>query len=1095
MKEFKGVQADILNAKKKNQLVSAGAGSGKTTVMIEKISNLLIKDNVEVESLLVVTFTVLAAQEMKERLIKNLKEVVLTTGENEKQRILSIIEKIDTASIDTIDGFASKTIKKYFYDLSISPNIEIISDATKDYYLTRAMKKTFDDYEKSNGEINLMLDLFGGNKRNLDSLEELILNSYNNIINIEDYEQFLSDCVEEYSDSVKSEKIVNAYICEMASKTIKGIIEEYEQLTDKVKTKLQEVVSVLNEFNPSVSFKTNLKVLNSFQSIRFAPKDYTDNENLKSITAIISKFNDVKKEIEKNQIDENYEDKNEKIINYLSIFINLLKNFIKNYNKIKEKNNLIDFNDLNRLMLKLLKNENIKKELQNKFKYIFIDEYQDVNPLQDGLMSQLAGVNTTVFMVGDVKQSIYGFRGSSPEWFLNKYNRMKKDQNNEDVFDMNVNFRSSPTILNFINIVFNELMTKPIADIDYKKDCNIEPQRDDIVDDKVKIILINDDKEDEIDEGIYSVKNHSQNQEMRAKDKEALLVAKIISELVGTEFYDANAKQRRKLKFGDIAILTHSDKDENSRLLVDVLKGYSIPLNLNNKLEVDNSETIRLILSILKCVNNTADDVDYLATFLSLTELTIDDVVSFRDKNFSFYENLTIIKENLIGNEIFSKINSGFNALEDIQNASYTMTNRELILYILNQKKLRYYVLQKPNGEKELQLLEEFLMKLSPVEDSLGIAEFIEVVESNVSSSGDFATVDKEDSVTLQTIHKSKGLEYPVVILYNSSKAFSYLKERDSISFNSNIGFGVEYFDVENRIKMDSLTRYAIKIANNKKGYKEELRLLYVALTRAKNKLFITGVTNKKFDDINKTSYTNMLLSCFAQDIVDDTLERETFELKILDDVEDMEILSNENEKEYERLGENFVYPNKDKFIIPFKNTVTGINSKLSQEQGFKMKSIVKATTQYEVEDKAKIGVEYHSALEALDLTKPYVKNSDFELVDYDKIRLAHEKLSVLVKDAVSIKKEAEFMMYVPYSDVVVSDIEDKILIQGVVDLIIEKENSVILVDYKFSSLPAKVLKEKYAEQLNLYKFAIEESFKKPVEKMLIYSISTGELV
>ncbi len=455
-------------------------------------------------------------------------------------------------------------------------------------------------------------------------------------------------------------------------------------------------------------------------------------------------------------------------------------------------------------------------------------------------MNQLAGEKTTVFMVGDVKQSIYGFRGSSPEWFLNKYNYMKKNQEQEDVFDMNINFRSSPTILNFINLVFNKLMTKQVADIDYKKDCNIEPQRSDIVDDKVKILLIHDQKEEEIDSGIYSVKNHTQKSTIKAKDKEALLVAKIITELVGTEFYDANAKQRRKLNYSDIAILTHSDKDENSNLLVDVLKKHAVPLNLNNKLKVDSSEVIKLILSILKCVNNTADDVDYLATFLSLTELTMDDIASFRDKNFSFYENLIIIRENLIKNDIFLKINSGFEILDDINTASFKMTNSELISYILNQKKLKYYLLQKPNGEKELQLLEEFVQKLSSVEDSLGLMEFIEVVESNVNSSGDFVTVDKEDSVTLQTIHKSKGLEYPVVILYNSSKLFSYLRENDAINFNCDIGFGLDYFDVENRIKMDSLTKFAIKLANNKKGYKEELRLLYVALTRAKNKLFIT---------------------------------------------------------------------------------------------------------------------------------------------------------------------------------------------------------------------------------------------------------------
>ncbi len=1094
MKTFSGVQGEILKANKKNQLVSAGAGSGKTTVMIEKIAGLLLEKKVEVENLLIVTFTVLAAGEMKERLIKKLKEELNKVEGQEQERILSLIEKLDTANIDTIDGFASKTIKKYFYDLNISPNIEIISDATKDYYLTKAMKKTFDEASKEKLDVELMLDLFGGNRRNFDNLEDLIMSSYNNIINLQDYEKFLQGVVGEYENSIKSECVVNEYICNTANRILRAIRDEYSIFTNQVQEKLNMVVENLNKFNFSVSFKTNLQSLNGFESVRFSQKEKDENEGLKQIIDEIKNLIEIKDDLEKNKINLNYEENNQKIINYLLIFINLLKKFIKNYNKIKEKNNLIDFNDLNRLMLKLLENENIRHELQNKFHYIFIDEYQDVNPLQDELMNRLTGESTTVFMVGDVKQSIYGFRGSSPEWFLSKYDKMKKFKETEDVFDMNVNFRSCPTILNFINIIFNKLMTKEIADIDYKSDCEIEPKRDDIVDEKVKILLVEKTDENVVEKGVYSVKNN-QYAESKRKDKEAVLVAKTITELIGTEFYDANSKSRRKLTYSDIAILTHSDKDEKSLSLIDALKQCAIPLNLNNKLEVDSSEIIRLVLSILKCITKTADDVDYLATFLSLTDLTIDDVTEIRDKNFSFYENLKIIQENLIKNDIFLKINSGFEILEEITQASYTMTNSELISYILNNKKLKYYILQKQYGEKELKLLEEFVMKLSSVEDALGLAEFIEVVESNVNANGDFTSIDKEDSVTLQTIHKSKGLEYPVVILYNSSKTFSYLRDNDAINFNADIGFGVDYFDTSNRIKMDSLTKFAIRLANNKKGYKEELRLLYVALTRAKNKLIITGtISNKKLGEINKTSYTNMLLSCFENQITENGLEKEHFKIEFVEDLDLLKIKNNED-RDFDVVGENFSYINQEKFNIPLKNTVTGINSEHYQSSGYEIKNVFNKSTQYETEDRVLTGVHYHSALEMLDLTKEYIKNTDFKDVDYNKIKLAHERLSPLAKNAVNIKKEADFMMYVPYSEITNSTIQDRVLVQGVVDLIVEKENSIILVDYKFSRLPANVLKEKYAEQLKLYKHAIEEAIKKPVEHMFIYSINTGELV
>lgn len=1100
MKVFSGVQGEILKADKKNQLVSAGAGSGKTTIMIEKIAGLLLNDKVDIDNLLVVTFTVLAAQEMKERLINKLKEVVVTADDSNKQEILTIIEKIETASIDTIDGFASKTIKKYFYDLEISPNIEIISDTTRDYYLTRAMKKTFDDYTKQGDKLNLILDLFGGNRRNLDAIESLILSAYYNIINIEDYYGFLDECIDEYRDSVKSERVLNEYVCNMVSRVRSIIIEEYSSLTSGVKGKISSLLEAFDHFNDKVSLKTNLKVLMSLEAVRFTPTEYKENINLKNTFSQIGEIFEIKNNLIKNQINENYEEKNEKIINYLTIFIDLLKNFIKNYNKIKEKHNLIDFNDLNRLMLKLLDNKNIQQELQEKYKYIFIDEYQDVNHLQDSLMKKLTGPNTTVFMVGDVKQSIYGFRGSSPEWFLGKYNTMKKNIESEDVFDMNVNFRSSPTILKFINQIFSKLMTVGVADIDYKNDCEIEPKRDDILDEKVKIMLVQEEKEADFDQGYYSVKDHKQVKNITTKDKEALLVLKIITELIGKEFYDANAKQNRKLTYKDIAILTHSDKDESSEILTGVLKAHHVPFNVNNKLEVDSSEAIKLILSILKCVTGVADDVDYLAMMLSLTDLTIDDIVKIRDKNFTFYENLRqYIDKNAQNDEkdeIFEKITFGFDLLNKLHYASCVKTNKELISYVLNDLKLKYYILQKEGGQKELQLVEEYLSKLSSVEDSLGLAEFVELVETNVNSSGDFVSVDNEDSVTLQTIHKSKGLEYPVVILFNSSKMFAYHRDNDAINFNANLGFGLDYFDIVNRVKMDSLTKFAIKIANNQKGYKEELRLLYVALTRAKNKLYITGsIANKDFSDINKTSYTNMLLSCFADEITDEGLEKENFKIEFVEDISVGDEKENSIDDNFEIVGLDFVYPNQNKFSIPFKNSVTGINSEQSQTSGYKIKNIINSSSQYEVDDRVKTGVNYHSALEAIDFTKPYQQTTDLEGVDYSKIKLAYEKLSPLCNGAIDIKKEADFMMLIPYNKVVESDIEDKILIQGIVDLLIEKENSIVLVDYKFSRLDAETLKEKYQEQLRLYKIALESAYNKPVEETYIYSINSGELI
>lgn len=1087
MSKFMGVQQLILESKTNNQLVSAGAGSGKTTVMIEKIANLILKENIDIDNLLIVTFTVLAAQEMKERLIKKL-TAELENNEN-KERVVNIIEKINTASIDTIDGFSAKTIKKYFYDLQINPDIQIITDSTKDYYITKAMKKTFNDYLHHNDKISLLLDLYGGNRRNLDAIEELILNIFKNIINLEDYEAFLNNSFQEYQNSLKSEKVVNDYLCEIANEINQKIIENYSQFSNTVKTKLQNLVQDLEIFNKNINFKTNLKSLMDLQNIKFSTKDYHENISLKELSKEINQIFNLRKILQNNEIDEDFDAKNERIVDYFSIFLDLLKNFINNYNNIKQKNNLIDFNDLNRLMLKLLSNENIKKELQSQYTHVFVDEYQDVNPLQDKLISNLISSNSKLFMVGDVKQSIYGFRGASPEWFLNKYNNLKEDVTSGNVFDMNINFRTNPKVLNFINLVFKKLMTKEIADIDYKKDCLIEPKRTDIIDDKVHVLLIKDNKSKNITQGVYSVKNDVAKKEPNVKDKEAALVLQIITSLIGTDFYDANLKQTRKLTYADIAILTRSDKDENAKVLVDVLKQNNVPINVNNKLDVNSSEIIRLILSILKCVTGMADDVDYLAAFMGLTNFSINDAIELRNTDESFYKNLIFNKQEPI-------IAQGFEIIKDIKNASYTRSNSELIYYILDNKKLRYFILQKENGEKEIQLVEEFISKLSNVENSLSLAEFIEVVQSNVNKAGDFASVDNEDSVTIQTIHKSKGLEYPVVILYNSSKMFSYLRDNEAINFNVDIGLGVDYFDVENRTKSDSLTKLAIKLLNNKKGYKEELRLLYVALTRVKNKLFITGnYTDMIFEEINKTSYSNMILSCFIDNIENNYLNKEDFEIQLIEDIEIIDGGKMLNNRAFESLGYNFIYTNQNKFNISLKNSVTGINSQQYQKDGYVLKQVLNNAIQYEIEDKAIIGTHYHKALEKLNFSEDYIQNSNFDDVDYKKIKLAHEKIKALTYGAIRILKEAEFMMYVPYNQVVESEIKDKVLIQGVVDLLIEKEDSLTLVDYKFSSLPSKVLKKKYEEQLKLYKLAIEQAFNKTVEHIYIYSINSDELI
>lgn len=1090
MPKFEGVQLQVLTDCKQSQLISAGAGSGKTTIMIEKLSDLILNKNVSVENLLVVTFTVLAANEMKERLINKLKSQLQEVNGDKAQEVLKLIDDIKTASIDTIDGFSSKTIKKYFYKLGISPNIEIVSDNTKDYYLTKAMNKTIKDFSKDEENVNLLIDLYGGNRRNLDAVKDMILSNYYNIINLKEYEEFLNRAEAEYADSIKSEKIVNDHICKYAYNLKQEIINNISSFESDVQKVLKDFVLSLNNFNMAVSFITNLTNFYGMEFPKFTPKTISNNAGLNEICEQIKEFAKFKEKLQKNCIDENFNEKNAKIAKILHIFVDLLKNFIKNYNSLKEKNNVIDFNDLNRLMLKLLNMQEVKEELCNKYKYVFVDECQDINPLQNELILKLTDEQTNIFMVGDVKQSIYGFRGASPELFLDRYKQLKENKDFGMAYDMNVNFRSSPKVLNFVNEIFSKLMTEQTADIEYKKNALIQPKRDDIFDGKVKLIYVCEQAEKAVAHGVYSVKENSNSEGKVKINPQALLVLKTITELIGTNFYDASINKIRQLTYKDIAVLVRTEKDDASVNLIELLKACRIPLNINNKLDVESSEGIKLILSILKCVAKTADDVDYLSCFMALTDLTIDDIVAIRNKEKSLYENLIENLEN-------EQIKAGFNSIKEIEYANFTKTNSSLIRYILNEQKLKYFLLKMKNGQGELNKIEEFLNKISVVEDGLGLCEFIEVVESNVSKSGDFASQDNEDSVTIQTIHKSKGLEYPVVIMYNVSKTFSYLGDHEGINFDADIGLGVDYFDSAERIKYYSLPKLAINLKNREKGYKEELRLLYVALTRAKNQLYIFGTCSQKAlkeRNFNKTSFGNMILSCFSEVVEQGVVGLKNCEIEIVDEVDYYNLLTETAGEEVETF-EEFSYGNSQKFGISFKNTVTGLNSELSQTNKFDLKAYLKPNIQYgQTEDKAQIGTHYHKALEELDFEKVYEQNTNFDDVDYAKVEKAYNVLSKLIKNSIKHYKEADFEMYLPYSELVDSCIDDKVIVQGVVDLIIERENDIDIVDYKFSNLKIESLKEKYAEQLELYKKAVENAFKKPVKNTYIYSVNTGEL-
>ena len=1109
-------QQAVLDCTGNHQLVSAGAGSGKTTVMIKKITDLLLSGQATTDQILVVTFTNLASIEMRERLVKNVSEALMSaTNEDEKLQIQNILDSIEIASVDTIDAFCSKMLKKYFYQANLEPEIKIISSFSQEYYINKALDLAIKQFNQTNErELIVLCDIFEKKARSLDNLKESLLRAFNYCICQKDYSVYLDSILPQYKNlSSPSAMFLNQHICDNVAELTSNILRILPDFTEfpKLHKMLDNYCSHLVNINSNNTFEENIKILSTRPHCGFSSTErIKDSNDYKTLKFYADKLSDLLADFDflANLQSQPYIDA---ISSHLSSFIELLKLFTITYTQLKHENNVMDFSDLERKMLELLKQEQIITDFHNTYKYVFVDEYQDINPMQDELINTLLSSSSKLFLVGDVKQSIYGFRQSTPELFINAYKNYKTNPELGTSFDMTINYRSHPQILEFNNEIFSHLMTDKSSDIDYAGTSRFSPQRTDFPSSQaVEILMCNSDteQEPEIASGLYSVIAHSTKATSLANEIEARLVLKKIKQLVGTEFYDSSTQQTRKLEYSDIAILSRGINNDNVQALANLLTENGLPINISKHTDLKDSEAINKILSILRVISYTASDVDYAYIFTCpLVNLTYNQLLDiYTDHNLSLYDNLLHYSQNF-NDELSLKIKYGFNLCNEFRLINSTLNIKELVYTLLNKYHLRQHIIASEKGYEQLNILDEFLNSLSNEEQNLTIPKFIDLIEKNLNSGSDNLSRDSVNSITIQTIHASKGLEYPVVILFNCGKQFTYLTEHHDLNFDLDFGIGMQYYDLTARKRQESPTRYAIKIKNKIKAYKEELRLLYVATTRAKNKLIISGCSSEsklKSNTLSNDNFINLILSTYYSKINTNLLaDKYTFancEIQIINELPQYEnaVLNTEKSLTSDNIIDqnlNYVYPYLNQTNISIKNNVTALSRTINDEYNIEpIRLNLKENLQANVDDLAQIGTIYHSALSAVNYSRPYHSQS-YDNIDEHLIKLAYDKICPLAKNCIRQLNEKQFMMYIPYCDIYPdSDIDTKILIQGVVDLILEFDDHIILIDYKYSNLPIRSLTKKYNTQLMLYKIAIERAFKKPVTASYIYSIKTGEL-
>ena len=1104
-------QQRILKPKSVNELVSASAGSGKTTIMVQKIADLLTSGQAKPSEILVVTYTIAAADEMKARLNANIDNYARTHLE-EADKMTAVKDGLISASIGTIHAICLRTIKKYFYALGVNANVSVLEGSRDRHFRNQALYQTAQEFDAV--ALQRLLQIFNNNKRDMGVLFDSVENVYNFVSSLDNGEAFLSNAEQFYIDDTLAKNELIKIAKEIANKHIQSLNqlnleshEKLEALRESVENVLQSITSVQNWDELIISLQT----LSNF--------NFMGMKNTKDIADYVQ-FQNVLENIKKNLVNKfieikvlNLEEKNN-ITEIISSFINFVRKFSENFEKNKQKFNVLDFNDLELKMLELLKNNDISNELRQNYKYIFVDEFQDVNTVQ-GKIIELISNGQNLFLVGDVKQSIYGFRFANPEQFVGLFNSYQEDNNLGVAEQMNVNYRTNPKILKFVNQIFNRIMTTENSGISYKGNSEFEPMRDDIVSSagvELDVILADKQKREYAESlPVYSVRDDvDRSNRLTESLKMAKFVANKISSLIKTEIYDTKTRKLRKVEYKDICILSRKLDSQKVRDLIEELRANQLPVTVEQNIDVDTSEGLQILLAVANVVNYSTADKDYVSAMMSMGGFNFQELSAIADVTGETFANKVKNYENK--DALYQKIANFSLKIGNLRNDILNKPIKEMLETILYKYDVYNYIADCENGMQEISAVLDFMNSIGEDENSKSLADYLLTLDQDANKTHKSTISTSSNSITIQTIHKSKGLEYPIVILIDCGASYSKQSTKNKIICNAQYGLGLDYYDLDNRTVSPTLERRLCEMATLDKESTEEQRLLYVAMTRAQNQLYLVAQTTEKELQpkslVDCNSYFSNIVYALGLDLSSQTdveLPNAKIHFVAPDEIKanDEIILTkmpNINTGEIES-NIRFKYDGIAEQIC-LKNSITQVSKNLAEDAYAPKKMFTSESIVAQAEE-PNLGTLYHKALQVglvKDKTTTYLSFKDFAKsnVDVDEKLLdcTYDVLSRLFTPDCTLRKEAQFMMCVPYNSLYqASTITDKVLVQGVVDLIIDSADGLIVVDYKLSGASSQTLIDRYSPQVNLYARACESAFKKRVKAKYIYSINQCKLI
>ena len=1199
--QFTDRQKDVIKTSDKNILVSAAAGSGKTTVLVERIiQKITRKDNpVRIDKILVLTFSTAAAAQMREKIEEAIDEQICLFPEDDNLARQAVL--LHNAQITTIHSFCMSVLRNHFEEAGIDPAFHVAESGEIALLEGKAVDELVADLFET-GEVEnfeMLADRFF-KKNSTAGLKEVILNLYHLCRNAPFFDEYLEERRQDYEVKDGQNTPWMQYLCEQTQKTLRELIDETQYNIERSKEEggaygytanlendleLLKGAAACNGYESYYNYFSN-KGFEHLSTKRMPDVDEEEKERAKDARkAVKASYEGIAKmfaipmdtmlcHMEQNNV-------------LMNILVDVLHLLDRRISKEKDKRKIVDFGDMEHLALSILVSRKDGVSIPTKaaleyadfYDEIMVDEYQDSNRIQEEILEAISGkVNSRFnrFMVGDVKQSIYKFRNACPEIFVGKYDSYINEDNCVRI-DLSDNYRSRAEVIDGVNYVFERIMDKDLGMISYDSAARLYqgakyPETD--CDNSVELLICEDEKS------------------VGGREKEAIMVALRICDLLKNhKVYDKQTDKMRPCTYKDIVVLFRAYKDW-ADVFKRVFERYGIPAFSTESHGYFDSSEIAELMNLLTILDNPCEDIPLYGIMTGyFGNFTKDDtaaVSSCRQKNASLYETVkgiadgTIEQNELITCDIIDRCRKFLGFVEKWRAKRTYSLIHVLLSDIIEETGYMHKIGSLPMGEQRRANVEMLIEKAKTYEAGSfkGLFHFIRYIDKVKEYKIDFGeaslTDEQADVVRLMTIHKSKGLEFPICFVCGTGKKYSNQDIKNNVVFESNLGVGFRYVDVKKNVSYPDVRMEVLKKRISLENAAEEMRILYVAMTRAKEKLILTGSCKETEDILKKyaqykgtvllpygvrsgaNSYLELLLAVIS------TGDSSVIKTKIYTPADEEEQNINEALSKEERRMALYDAINNSKpddsfaqvmdritYVYPYSNLenlytktsvselkIAAIEEKLINHElegitdEFFTEKESKAYVPDFVEKRTEVkgtarGSAYHRMMELFDFAsnesfadlsedmQNKIIDSNFErvvesgLMDAEDVRLvSREKIRKFMASNLGrrmcvaaaggkLHLEEPFVLEIG-ADRLNSSFpkEEKVLIQGIIDVFFEEDGKLILMDYKTDRVDfSESLIERYRVQLDYYKEALERICEKTVAEKLIYSFALEETI